>query len=88
MSIAAPERKMTISRRIRRYGRIIMLHRSSTGVFALGAALMAIIGGAQASDSAKYPDWKGQWERFVVRGIPGSRLTTRPGPGDSDNKRR
>jgi hypothetical protein len=37
---------------------------------ALGAALMVAFGGAQA-DVAKYPDWKGQWERFRVRGIPG-----------------
>ena len=48
-----------------------MLHRSLTGLFALAAALMAAIGGAAAADPAKYPDWKGQWERFVVRGIPG-----------------
>jgi hypothetical protein len=49
----------------------MMLHRSLTGLFALAAALMAAIGGAAAADPAKYPDWKGQWERFVVRGIPG-----------------
>ena len=48
-----------------------MLHRSLTGLFALAAALMAAIGGAEAADAARYPDWKGQWERFVVRGIPG-----------------
>src|SRR4051812_15256834 len=42
-------------------GRIIMLHRSSTGVVAL-AALMVTIGGAQAAGEAKYPDWKGQWD--------------------------
>ena len=47
-----------------------MLHRSST-VFALGAALIVTIGGAKASDPATYPDWSGQWERFVVRGMPG-----------------
>jgi len=48
-----------------------MLHRSLTGLFTLAAALMAAIGGAAAADAAKYPDWRGQWERFVVRGIPG-----------------
>jgi hypothetical protein len=47
-----------------------MPHRRLTGMVALGAALMVAIGGAQA-DAAKYPDWKGQWERFRVRGIPG-----------------
>jgi hypothetical protein len=26
--------------------------------------------GARAADAATYPDWSGQWERFVVRGIP------------------
>ena len=49
----------------------MMLHRSLTGLFTLAAALMAAIGGAAAADAAKYPDWRGQWERFVVRGIPG-----------------
>ena len=48
-----------------------MLHRSLTGLFTLFAALIAAIGGAAAADAAKYPDWRGQWERFVVRGIPG-----------------
>ena len=48
-----------------------MLHQSLTGLFTLFAALIAAIGGAAAADAAKYPDWKGQWERFVVRGIPG-----------------
>ena len=48
-----------------------MLYRSLTGLVTLAAALMAAIGGAAAADAAKYPDWKGQWERFVVRGIPG-----------------
>src|ERR1700681_1722848 len=38
---------------------------------ALSAGLMMTIGGAQASDDAKYPDWKGQWERFIVPGLPG-----------------
>ena len=34
-------------------------------------ALLTTIGGAQAFDDAKYPNLKGQWERFVVRGLPG-----------------
>jgi hypothetical protein len=29
------------------------------------------IGGVQAADDAKYPDWKGAWARFVVRGLGG-----------------
>ncbi len=50
-----------------------MLDRSWTAavVVALAAALMTTIGSAQASDDAKYPDWRGQWGRFVVRGLPG-----------------
>jgi hypothetical protein len=32
---------------------------------------MVTMSGAQTADHPKYPDWKGQWERFVVRGIPG-----------------
>jgi hypothetical protein len=39
-----------------------MLDRSWTAavVVALAAALMTTIGSAQASDDAKYPDWRGQ----------------------------
>jgi hypothetical protein len=48
-----------------------MFRRSSTCAFASAAALMATMSGAPAADHPKYPDWKGQWERFVVRGIPG-----------------
>src|SRR5579871_6468177 len=38
---------------------------------ALAAALMPAIAVAQGTDSAKYPDWKGQWMRFAVPGLPG-----------------
>src|SRR5258708_35263559 len=48
-----------------------MFCRGSTCAFALAAALTATMGGAQASDQPSYPDWKGQWERFVVRGVSG-----------------
>src|SRR5215468_10011262 len=34
-------------------------------------ALLTSIGAAQAHDESKYPNLKGQWERFVVRGLPG-----------------
>jgi hypothetical protein len=44
-----------------------MLYRSSTAVFALAAALMVTVGGAQAADDAKYPNWKGQWDTFSPR---------------------
>ena len=44
-----------------------MLYRSSIWAvsIALAAVLLMAPGGAQASDSARYPDWKGAWERFV-----------------------
>jgi hypothetical protein len=32
---------------------------------------MMAIGSAQAFDDSKYPNLKGQWERFAVRGLPG-----------------
>jgi hypothetical protein len=53
-----------------------MPYRSLIGAIArtavpLMATLAISIGGVQASDDAKYPDWKGQWARFVVPGIPG-----------------
>ena len=46
-----------------------MLDRSSTAAaaIALAAALMVTIGGAQAADDMKYPDWRGQWIRIPVR---------------------
>jgi hypothetical protein len=40
-------------------------------VIALAAALTTTIGGVQASDLTKYPDWRGAWARFVVRGLGG-----------------
>jgi hypothetical protein len=36
-----------------------------------GIALMLTVGGARAHDETKYPNLKGQWDRFVVRGLPG-----------------
>ena len=50
-----------------------MLDRSSTATVtaALAGALMMTIGGVQASDGAKYPDWKGAWARFIVPGLGG-----------------
>jgi hypothetical protein len=44
-------------------------------------ALMTMAGGVRAADDAKYPDWKGQWTRFIVRGLPGqgSHDQTKPG---------
>src|ERR1700731_1419820 len=45
--------------------------RSLTGAIAAGALAMMAIGGVQASDDGKYPDWKGAWGRFVVRGLGG-----------------
>jgi hypothetical protein len=37
----------------------------------LALAIMLPILGAQAAEQSRYPDWSGQWERFVVRGLPG-----------------
>jgi hypothetical protein len=37
----------------------------------LWAAISIAAADAQILDYAKYPDFKGQWERFVVRGVPG-----------------
>jgi hypothetical protein len=38
---------------------------------ALVAALTVTVGSVQASDDVKYPDWKGAWARYVVRGLGG-----------------
>jgi hypothetical protein len=45
----------------------MLLFRSSMGVLVLAttATLMMPVGGAQASDDAKYPDWRGAWARWV-----------------------
>jgi len=45
--------------------------RSVIRTIVLATALMVAIGSAQAFDDSKYPNLKGQWERFVVRGVPG-----------------
>src|SRR6266700_1157510 len=45
--------------------------RSLIHIVGLAAALLMGIGSAAAFDDSKYPNLKGQWERFVVRGVPG-----------------
>ena len=44
-----------------------MSYPSLTGAFALAAALTATMGGAQAADDAKYPNWRGQWDTINPR---------------------
>ena len=44
--------------------------RSLIGAIAV-AALTMPISVVQATDGAKYPDWKGAWARFIVRGLGG-----------------
>jgi hypothetical protein len=45
--------------------------RSSIPVVALAAALLTATGSALAHDEMKYPNLKGQWDRFVVPGLVG-----------------
>jgi hypothetical protein len=45
--------------------------RSLIHTIGLAAALLTMIGSAQAFDDSKYPNLKGQWDRFIVRGLPG-----------------
>jgi len=45
--------------------------RRLVGVIAVGVLALSFIGGARAADEGKYPDWKGAWGRYVVRGIGG-----------------
>jgi hypothetical protein len=49
---------------------VAMTFQNLIGPF-LVAAIAICAGNAGAADDAKYPDWSGQWERFVVRGLPG-----------------
>lgn len=50
-----------------------MLNRSLIKVAALAVAsiLQMPMGDAQGLDDGKYPDWRGQWSRFQVPGLPG-----------------
>src|ERR1700694_3921828 len=50
--------------------RTAMLFRSLLGAIGL-AALSVSGGGAQIVDYSKYPNLKGQWNRFIVPGLPG-----------------
>ena len=46
-----------------------MVYRKSFCAIALSAALTMTISGVKAADDAKYPNWKGQWSREVMRGV-------------------
>jgi hypothetical protein len=48
-----------------------MIYWKSIVATALATALWASTAAAQKLDLGKYPDLRGQWERFVVRGLPG-----------------
>jgi hypothetical protein len=52
--------------------------KSSIGLIAHAAALLTVLGSAQAFDDTKYPDLKGQWERFIVPRINGQFDQTMP----------
>ena len=66
-----------------------MLDRSWTAAVTVALVAVALtIGGAQAADDAKYPDWRGQWARFVVRGLPGQPSHDQTKPWGLGNKRR
>ena len=47
------------------------------------AALAIPIGGAAAADGTKYPDWKGAWARFVVRGLGAADSSSRARRADA-----
>jgi hypothetical protein len=61
------------------------MDRCSAGAFALAAALMAAMVGAEAAEGPKYPDWRGQWNQVLIPGLAGQRVKfdpTKPwGPG-------
>src|SRR5207247_2352172 len=50
-----------------------MLDRTPIFAFCASAAvaLLMVSGTGQAAEDSKYPNLKGQWERFVVRGVRG-----------------
>jgi hypothetical protein len=48
-----------------------VLNASRIAAAALAATLTMSIGGALAAEDGAYPDWRGQWMRFAVPGLPG-----------------
>jgi hypothetical protein len=48
-----------------------MSYPRSVSIIAGVVALLTTLGVAQAHEESKFPNLKGQWERFVVRGLPG-----------------
>jgi hypothetical protein len=55
-----------------------MLDRRSTGALALAAVLMSATSDAQAADTGKYPNWKGQWIAIVTQGLEGTQFKFDP----------
>ena len=58
-----------------------VIGRNAIDAALLLAALALAPDTAAAFDDAKYPDWKGQWTRFIVAGVGGqaSHDQTKPG---------
>ena len=55
-----------------------MHHKGSIRLVAQALALLTTLCGAQAFDGTKYPNLKGQWDRFIVRGVNGQHDQTKP----------
>src|SRR5438094_10391144 len=49
-----------------------MFYQNALVAIALLTATALPGAGVRAQDAARYPDWRGQWERFVVPGVPGT----------------
>ncbi len=47
-----------------------MSYRGPISAIGLLAAICLLTANTKAQDAAKYPDWRGQWERLVVPGVP------------------
>jgi len=55
-----------------------MRYKNSIRLFVQAVAVLTAISGAQAHDETKYPNLKGQWDRFIVRGVNGQYDQTKP----------
>ena len=64
------------------------MDRRPTRAVAVVAALMMTIGGAQAADDAKYPNWKGQWDAINPRLGGQASSSIRPSRSDRRSRRR
>jgi hypothetical protein len=69
-------------------GGIDMLGRRLASFAVLAAALAVLSVPARAFDDAQYPDWKGQWRRYLTPDWADKARSIKPSSGAADSKPR